>query len=277
MSISISEQDYHQLSKHLRLATDTVPAKGIWLALLNEYNAGTRQLDIITLTATNRLFIREKVKELIGFDPVDDPPEELSKRTRTQISEIGKNEKFISLKPREMYIEYRVLSSKTDTQGYIGGCVEQILGLGIRTVISVENFDTFASISYRQLFEAINTSKPILLVYRGDNIASPKAVINLRNSFEGAWLHFGDFDPQGINIGLVNMKANGIILPALDDVKANLSLSQREIYIRQNENLALVHMETPLKDHIELMKSKEVAIMQEHICAHQLRLTCILI
>lgn len=273
MSISISEQDYHQLSKHLRLASDTVPAKGIWLALLNEYNAGTRQLDIITLTATNRLFIREKVKELIGFDPVDDPAEELSKLTRTQISEFGKNEKFISLKPREMFIEYRVLTSEIDTQGYLGGCVEQILALGIKTVISVENFDTFVSITHEQLSVAVDTNKAILVVYRGDNKASPKAVTALRKSNVGMWYHFGDFDPQGINIGIVEIKANGLILPTLESIRANLSLSQYHVYSRQNEKLLDTHMEEGLNPYLSLMKTEKLAIMQEHMCAHGLALT----
>lgn len=276
MSITIGEQDYYQLSKYLRTACDNVPAKGIWLALFNEYNVGTRQVDLITLTATNRAFIREKVKSLTGFDPVDEPAEKLAQRTRTQNSESGKNEKFISLKPREVFLEYRVLTSKTDTQGYLGGDVEQVLSLGIETVISIENFDTFASVSYAQLSEAINTSEPVLVVYRGDNIASPKAVLILRERFKGTWFHFGDFDPQGINIGVVDMRADGIILPTLEDIEANLSLSQKDAYLRQNRNLMLAHLQTPLKDHIELMKSEKLAIMQEHICAHQLRLASIL-
>jgi len=100
LSITIGEQDYYQLSKYLRTASDNVPAKGIWLALFNEYDVGTRQVDLITLTATNRAFIREKVKSLTGFDPIDEPAEKLAQRTRTQNSESGKNEKFISLKPR---------------------------------------------------------------------------------------------------------------------------------------------------------------------------------
>jgi hypothetical protein len=276
LSIIISEQDYYQLSKYLRTASDNVPAKGIWLALFNEYNVGIRQVDLITLTATNRAFIREKVKSLTGFDPVDEPAEKLAQRTRTQNSESGKNEKFISLKPREAFLEYRVLTLKADTQGYLGGDVDQVLSLGIETVISVENFDTFASVSYPQLSEAISTSKPILVVYRGDNIASPKAVSKLRNRFNKTWFHFGDFDPQGINIGAVDMKANGIILPVLEDIEANLSLSQKDVYLRQNKNLMPAHIQTPLKDHIELMKSEKLAIMQEHICAHKLRLTSIL-
>lgn len=276
MSITIGQQDYYQLSKYLRTASDNVPAKGIWLALFNEYNIGSRHLDLITLTATDRAFIRQKVKRLTGFDPVDDPAEKLAQRTRTQNSEIGKNEKFISLKPREAFLEYRILTSKADTQGYLGGAVEHVLSLGIATVVSVENFDTFASVSYTQLSEAIHTSEPVIVVYRGDNIASPKAVSTFRNRLKGTWLHFGDFDPQGINIGIVDMRADGIILPMLEDIIANLSLSQQEVYLRQNKNLMHAHIETPLKDYIELMKSEKLAIMQEHICARQLRLVTIL-
>ncbi len=272
----MSEQDYFQLSKYLKTASDNVPAKGIWLAFYNEYNIGCHQCDLIKLTATDRAFIREKVKGLTGFDPVNDPAEKLAKCTRTKNSEFGKNEKFISLKPREAFIEYRVLMSQADTQGYLGGDVEQVLSLGIKTVVSVENFDTFASATYGLLSEAIKTSEPVILIYRGDNIASPKAVIALRQAFIGKWFHFGDFDPQGINVGVVDMKANGLILPVLADILANHSLSQKEVYLRQNENLILTHIETPLKEHLELMKSKKLAIMQEHICAHNLRLTTVL-
>lgn len=276
MSITIGQQDYYQLSKHLRTASDNVPAKGVWLALLNEYNIGSRHLDLITLTATERAFIRQKVKNLTGFDPVNDPAEKLAQRTRTQNSELGKNEKFISLKPREAFLEYRILTSNADTQGYLGGAVEHVLSLGIATVVSVENFDTFASVSYTQLSEAIHTSEPVIVVYRGDNIASPKAVSTFRSRLKGTWLHFGDFDPQGINIGIVDMRADGLILPMLEDITANLSLSQQEVYLRQNKNLMLAHIETPLKAHIELMESEKLAIMQEHICARQLRLVTIL-
>jgi len=272
LSITIGEQDYYQLSKYLRTACDNVPAKGIWLALFNEYNVGTRQVDLITLTATNRAFIREKVKSLTGFDPVEEPAEKLAQRTRTQNSEFGKNEKFLSLKPREVFLEYRILTLTGDTLGYLGGDVNQVLELNVSTLISIENFDTFASIQYSQLSKVIREEKSIIVVYRGDNIASPKAVLALRNAYKGAWFHFGDFDPQGINIGVVDMKAHGLIVPTIEAIQENLSLSQKDVYLNQNKQLIAAHIETSLAKHLRLMESEELAIMQEHICALQLPL-----
>jgi hypothetical protein len=272
LSITISEHDYRQLGKYLKVASDSVPAKGIWLAFLKEYNTGSRQGDVIKLTASNRFFIREKVKDLVGFDPVDDPAEKLEQCTTTENSERGKNEKFLSLKPRESYLEYRILSQDSETTGYLGGEIYQVIAHDISTVISIENFDTFASIQYAQLSEAIGSSESIIIVYRGDNTASPKAVLTLRNNFQGKWFHFGDFDPQGINIGIVEMRANALILPSLDGLRANLSLSQKDVFLRQNKNLIYAHLKTPLSEYLELMEAKELAIMQQHICAHQLPL-----
>jgi hypothetical protein len=272
LSITISEHDYRQLGRYLEVASDSVPAKGIWLAFFNEYNTGSRQGDMIKLTASNRLFIREKVKGWIGFDPVDDPAEELAQHTRTENSGRGKNEKFLSLKPREVFLEYRILTPTSDTQGYLGGDVNQVLALNVNTIISIENFDTFAYIQHSQLSKVIGKAESIILVYRGDNIASPKAVLALRSAYKKVWFHFGDFDPQGINIGVVDMQAQGLILPTIEAICENLSLSQKDVYINQNKQLILAHIETSLSKHLKLMESEELAIMQEHICSHQLPL-----
>jgi len=272
LSITINEQDYRQLSKYLTIASDNVPATGIWLAFQNEYNVGSRQNELINLSATNRSFIRDKVKHLTGFDPVDDPAEELAQHTRTENSRRGKKEKFLSLKPREVFLEYRILTATSATQGYLGGDVNQILALNVNTLISIENFDTFAYIQHSQLSKVIGEEETIIVIYRGDNIASPKAVLALRNAHKGAWFHFGDFDPQGINIGVVDMKAHGLILPTIEAIRENLTLSQKDVYLNQNKKLMAAHIDTSLAKHLKLMKSEELAIMQEHICAHQLPL-----
>lgn len=277
MSITINEKDYRQLSKYLTIASNSVPATGIWLAFLDEYNTGTRQSGMINLSASDRLFIKTKVKDLTGFDPVDDLAEKLVQRTRTENSRRGKKEKFLSLKPREVFLEYRLLTPTREAQGYLGGDINQVLDLNVNTVISIENFDTFAYIQHSQLSKLIGEEEQIIVVYRGDNIASPKAVLALRNAYEGAWFHFGDFDPQGVNIGVVDMQAHGIILPTIESIRENLYLSQKDVYLNQNKQLMLAHIGTLLTEHLKLMESHELAIMQEHICSHQLPLVNILV
>jgi hypothetical protein len=257
---------------------DSVPSTGIWLELYNEYNLGALQGSIIILDAKSRVGIAEKVKEITDFDPRKDHYEDLKLMSRTQASKFTNDEKFISLPPREAFVEVRRLTNTYHTPGYQGMLVEDVMSLNCPCFVSVENFDVFTNL---QLSDIICLEKlagaHVCLIYSGDNKASPKAVKKLRELNNKPWVHFGDYDPAGIHIAIARLKATHIIVPNIDAIKTSLALTNKLVFASQYIQLNKLKQIIPASiiPHVEFIKENNIAIMQEQLISHNIPLSLI--
>jgi len=257
---------------------NSVPATGVWLEFYSEYNLGVLQGNIIVLNATSRIGIAEKVKEIIGLDPSKDNYDDLKLMSRTQVSKITNQEKFISLPPREVFVEVRHLTSTYHAPGYQGMLVQDVMSLNCACFVSVENFDVFANLQLGDLTCLKKLAGAnVLLVYSGDNKASPKAVKKLIELNNRPWVHFGDYDPAGIHIAIVKLKATHLIVPNINHIKSSLALTNKFVFNEQHVQLNKIKQITTdtITPHVEFIKKNSIAIMQEQLISHGIPLSLI--
>tara|TARA_B100000809_G_C15063262_1_gene503211 strand:+ start:361 stop:1200 length:840 start_codon:yes stop_codon:yes gene_type:complete len=278
MQLDITPRSYKAINIALRNATSTVSFKGIWEELYTEYNIGVRIGSLIHLDASARIKIAEVIKQQVDLDPRIDHYDELIKLSRTEVSKRTRYEKLISLPPREAFVETRTLDKDFVKPGYEGMLVEDIVSLKPQCIISVENFDTFANLQRGQLSCANSFSgDDVFLIYVGDNQASPKSVQKLRDTYQLQWIHFGDYDPAGIHIGLVRLSADYLILPILEHSDFIKNSSNTKKFHQQHIQLnKIMSIKSPaLKPHLDFIASNEIAVMQESLIGHEITLQVI--
>lgn len=278
MLLDITPSTYKAINEVMLTAKQFVAAKGIWLQIYSEYSIGVRQGNQIELDAQSRIDIAKLVKVQTELDPRKDNYADLKEKSRTEISILTRHEKFISRPPRSAFVEVRILSDDYCLPGYAGMLVADILALDKHCIISIENFDTFANIQRSDLacLKALPTDN-LVIVFAGDNIASPKAVKELRTKIDKPWIHFGDYDPAGIFISLLRLKADSIILPTLS-VAENImiELSNEAVFDEQYAQLRgviKVGTNKAITEHVTFIAMNKIAVMQEQLIAHKITLT----
>jgi hypothetical protein len=277
MRLDITPSTYKAINEVMLTAQKVVLAKGIWLQFYHEYNIGHREGKYLKLNAQARIDIATLVKNQTGLNPRKDNYNDLKVKSRTEISTLSRDEKFISKPPRGDFVEVRTLDFDYSAPGYSGILVKDALELEAQCILSIENFDTFANIQRSDLscLRPLATGM-ILVVFAGDSKASPKAVKELRSKSKLPWVHFGDYDPAGIHIALFRLKANFIMLPELAMVESQLiGKSNKLVYERQREQLSLIEGYNGGDDisiHISLIVKHHIAVMQESLIAHRITL-----
>jgi hypothetical protein len=278
MDLNITAQSYKQINVALINAKDLVPASGIWLDLHSEYNIGIRQGNHIALSAKSRIEIANLVKKSIGLDPRKHHYSDLKAMSRTQVSALTKDEKLISLPPREKFVEVRLLIKDYCAPGYQGMLVDDVLALDNQCIISIENFDTFSNIQRGDLNCTMTLSgQTMCVVFAGDTKANPKAVKALMTSNTTPWIHYGDYDPAGLHIGMVRLKVDYIIVPKATERERLLALSNEKVHKRQYVQLNIIKAFTQpeIAEHITFIKKNNIAVMQEQLISHQVGLILI--
>lgn len=274
MPFEINERCYTFISNALKKATEKVNYNGIWLNFNLHYGIGERDGKFLKLSSSDRKKIAEITLSKTDLDPRRDNVCELTKMNRTEVAGISRFEKLLSIPPREKYVEIRILSESSHPPGYQGVLVESLILSKPNIVISVENFDTFSSLNLEDLPPFFQTTKPpITLLYVGDNKASPKAVSEIKRRLDSNWYHFGDFDPQGIMIGLRRMGVTKLIIPPLNDIPYLKSLSNTSLFRKQKTAYHfLLNNISRNKEILTSIGEYELAITQEVLVARKLKL-----
>lgn len=286
MSFLSSKSAYKAIQKVIKNAEYTVNKTQLWVKLHNAYNIGTEQQDHFSLTARDRIKLAEQTLAQTGYDPRKDDYNKMTEMTRTQSSLRGTNEKVFSSNPRSPFIEVRLFDGSSIDSGYRGILVEDALALAPDVVLSIENFDTFVWINEHYLRSHLIKSvdvNTVLIVFRGDTRASPKAVKSLRKSYAGAWWHFGDFDPKGLQIAVSDMKSNVVILPELNALTEHIAIqpniSDSSNYYKQQDSLnhirSLAMPYPQLSKWIAAMDENKLAVCQEPITSRELTLVSV--
>ena len=277
MLLDITASTYKAINDVMLTGKQFVAAKGIWLQIHKEYSIGVRQGQQIELNAQSRIDIAKLVKAQTDLDPRKDNFSDLQAKSRTEISLLTRHEKFISRPPRSAFVEVRILSANFCVPAYCGMLVLDVLSLEMNRIISIENFDTFANIQRTDL-DCICAlpNEDLVIVFAGDNMASPAAIQELRAKSDKPWVHFGDYDPAGIHISIFRLKADAIILPDFASVKdILLGLSKRNVFEEQYAQLnsiIKVGSGIAISDHISFIAEQSIAVMQEQLIAHKVKL-----
>jgi hypothetical protein len=273
--LDINAKNYISMANVVLKAKSEVPVNKLWNMLNENYGIGIRGIGVFSLTSGHRVQLLELVKKEIGLNLKTDKYLDIKSMPQTELSGKSNRAKSLSAKPRAPFVELRYFDGKTIERGYHGLKVSHILTLKIDVVLSVENFDTFVSLSTEQLVNfGFEIGEKILLVFRGDSRASPKAVQAFRKLYTGHWSHFGDFDPKGLHIGAVELKAHTLLLPTLDFLtQSKPAFSQPDLYNKQRSFVDIISVQNEqMRELVTVMMADELALEQEHLMAREVPL-----
>lgn len=273
--LDLNARDYQTLANVVLKAKSEVPTSSLWSRLHDNYGIGVLTPAGIQLAPRHRQALVQLVEKELGLNLKKDKYESLKNMSRTEVSSFANNEKFIGQSPRSRFMEIRTYDGDSITVGYKGVTLQDVLKYEVELVLSIENFDTFTSLDCTDLIRmGLDHEERILIVYRGDSKALPTVVKNYREIFTGRWIHFGDFDPKGLHIGLVEMRANFLILPTLEFISKGIpDFNQSALFFKQCEILNKVASQN--EDVLSLlcfMKKNEIALTQEHLIARSVPL-----
>jgi len=276
--LDINANNYISMANVVLKAKAEVADNPFWEMLHENYGIGIRGIGVFSLTSGHRVKLLELVKKEMGLNLKTDKYQDIKSVSQTELSGKANRAKSLSAKPRAPFVELRYFDGKTIGRGYQGLKVSHILKLEIDVVLSVENFDTFVSISTEQLVNfGFKIGKKVLVVFRGDSRVSPKAVQAFRKVYAGHWSHFGDFDPKGLHIGAVELKAHTLLLPTLDFLtQSKPAFSQPDLYNKQLSFVDIIPVQNEqMRLLLTIMKADELAIEQEHLMAREVPLTLV--
>jgi hypothetical protein len=282
MKLLNSKSAYKSVQIVVQGAKSKVSKTEFWRSVHNAYGFGHEERRHFVLSATDRVNLAKQTFKQTGYDPRKDEYIDMVNMSRTESSKKGFDEKAFSTNPREPFVEVRYYNGHLDN-GYRGIYVDQAISLSADLILSIENFDTFVWIDEHYLRDVIinqSAIKSVLLVFRGDSKASPKAVKKLRNSYQGKWWHFGDFDPKGVEIAVADMKSDVVIMPDLQSLQAQLKLqpniSDSDIFHKQTASHAYIEklaQTTPaLTDLLDAMLLYKLAVCQEPLTSREVNL-----
>jgi hypothetical protein len=274
--LDINAKNYISMANVVLKAKSEVPVNRLWEMLHDNYGIGIRGIGVFNLTSGHRVKLLELVKKEMGLNLRTDKHQGIKSLSQTELSGKSNRAKALSAKPRSPFVELRYFDGKTIERGYYGRKVSHILTLEIDVVLSVENFDTFVSLSTEQLVNfGFKKGEKVLIVFRGDSRASPKAVQAFRMAYTGHWTHFGDFDPKGLHIGAVELNAHTLLLPTMDFLKqVKPAFSQPDLYNKQISFVDIIPVQNEqMRELVTIMKTDDLAIEQEHLMAREVPLT----
>ena len=239
--LDINAKNYISMASVVLKAKSEVPVNRLWEMLHDNYGIGIRGIGVFCLTPGHRVQLLELVKKEMGLNLKTDKYQDLKSLSQTELSAKSNRAKSLSAKPRAPFIELRYCDGKTIERGYRGLKVSHILTLKIDVVLSVENFDTFVSLSAEQL------------------------------------ANFGFKITEKVLIGAVELNAQTLLLPTLDFLNhSKPTFNQTDLYNKQRAFIDIIPIQNKqMRELITIMKADELALEQEHLIARAVPLTLV--
>lgn len=156
--------------------------------------------------------------------------------------------------------------------------VDEALQIKASQIVLIENLELFLKAEDYQQF-SMQLKPDALLVYRGGaGIFSTNASIKFLENFGGERIGFFDFDPAGL-CRLGHKHLDAIILPDFECMSPNKlkSWSRENVYYQQLPKYQscleeMVQSSSEMSEYAKLMKQAQLAIMQEKLFAHNIKL-----
>jgi len=276
-------QLYGEIHKVLGIAKERVKTTSKWVALHEQHDIGRLSAcgRWLNLSSADRMTLKKLAIKEVGADPSKISLEELATRSRTEAASVTNDEKSISRNPRSSHVEVRGINGAVgdhshSDRGYLGMEVDEVLEMRPEGLLTVENFDTFASLKKIDLPSLITDDT--LIVFRGDNKANPAAVKRLLCRHTGLHFHFGDFDSAGIRIGLQMGRNTSLILPDIGNIETLRKLSKSNSFADQESILKGLEanvIPSSFAPYVESIRLHNLAVTQESLIANGIPLKLI--
>jgi hypothetical protein len=227
------------------------------------------------LSDTDKQRIKDYLASAEGIDP-GTPPDAWQGRSRIEAAGLGKNEKLAGRRPREGRVAVRAptglhlgdTSVKLPDQAFLDLPADSPVAYRHDALIVVENFEAFIG------FENCPIDLPFaspLLVFRGDAINPPDAVLAFIRRTELPVVVWADFDPAGLLIASTTPRCQGIIAPT-SPVTALKDCGRSDLFLSQLTQLDALKLVGECAGLGHAMREGKTGIDQERMIAKQVPL-----
>jgi len=269
--IRIEFKDYKQICKVCYNALEKVRLNPLWESIYVEFAVGFKDSHFLHFKSKDRLILKERIKDLTGYDPSIDTPDKIKEQDYLEASD-KHSEKMGTKKPRQDFVEVRQFldGNKILPKGYEGKDYRDLNVNQFDAVIVVENFSVFVELNLTQLPESNKPVNNVLMLYRGDSVTTPDATKRFLGTSERPVYAFVDFDPAGWLIAK-KLRADYLIAPDLEIT----SPQQLKRLLPNKEDQHYLQAATTHYIPTQLMKYDldGIAITQEYLVTSQLPLT----
>lgn len=219
--------------------------------------------------------IRDYLASAEGIDP-DTPPDAWRGQSRVAAALLGKNEKLAGRRPREGRIAVRAptglrLGDAAITlpdRSFLDIPADSPVAYRHDALIVIENFEAF--IGFENGAIELPFASP-LLMFRGDAINTPDAVLAFLRSFEREIVVWADFDPAGLLIASATPRCTGIIAPT-SAAEALRDFGRSDLFLSQLPQLDALKLPGQCEELGDVIREEKRGIDQERMLARQIPL-----
>ena len=282
MNIFPSMQVFKLVVAAVQESKAIVPFNKTWQYLHAELGIGSVINKTLTLTASDRQYLVQLLAKETGADLKTVDLAGLSELSRTDITNTVINEKWSQRKVREDIIYLKSLDDEvmlekthpTPKGGYLGVPWQQAVNHQHQVIIAIENLEVFLNADIVKWPLEVFLSTP-LFVYRGDAEATPSAFKKFIESTTQKYYVFFDYDPAGFMMALTQPRLPSVIIP---DVSTQVlkKCTKKAAYDKQYKAVDYLKKTTSkAHNHIEIITSHQLAVMQEKMLSSQMSLRVI--
>lgn len=222
------------------------------------------------ITEQDRDRIRAYLQATEGIDP-DTPPAAWKSVGRIEAAGLGWNEKLAGRRPRARRVALRALPTLNVNDlhltlpvgAFLDMSVEEIASFHHDCAVVVENFEPFVCFESAQL--KLPYANP-LLVFRGDAVNPPDAVLHLLTTCQLPVIAWPDLDPAGLLWCSALPVLAGIVAPA----KADESLrdhGRSDLYVTQLQQMDALDLRGDVEALGDYVRKNEKGLDQEKMIA----------
>ncbi|MGB0895515.1 MAG: DUF7281 domain-containing protein [Parashewanella sp.] len=283
---SLSKEQIQAISDVVKLRKTKVSDNAKWRAIVQFAELHDVEINkkYIFFSAEHRQKLRQSVIDQNKFDPMYDDFND----DRIGISVKTNNDKLAGIRPEDDFVLVKwlsievgglALSRLSSLRMPICETLNFIKQQNITSVLVVENLDIFSHIDDFSLPLGAN---PILVVYRGGGAHSSAGSTSLLSNGSQAVkvIYFGDFDPEGLKIGLTMKNVSHFVFPELAFLTSKTKKELNEIsfvddYRKQHRATKFISgqsLNNETVKHLNFIRQNELSIKQQHMLAHKLPL-----
>jgi hypothetical protein len=250
-----------------------------WTFLHQQYNIGRTQGNKLELTPQDKDELVAVVKFEEGFDLRQVSVADFSGMHREQALSVALNEKMAGQAVKIDRLAIKTLAERSlkineksfslPGYGYLNLALADITGTAHTCILLIENYRCFDQLQNMQLNPPDQYADPLVL-YRGDNYYSEKAVRQLLTQLNLPVLVMADIDPKGLIIAQSFPHVRGLIAPCLTDLETLLKDKQKanpKLYEKQLADCKNALSKSPhslIRQLWKMMTTHQAGIVQEY-------------
>lgn len=273
---ALTKQQVKIIATALKNQTPRVKATSNWIKLVAEYGLGEVRGGQVHFSRQDYKTWREILMADVGFDPT----QETIAGNRTEVASLTPNEKWSTESVWASMVSTTVIGGNLITTkgacGIVPGVEYRVGSNALRpgdydALLVVENYEAFLFIHRFQLPELGH----VLVLYRGHDVTSRVVASLLDSAVNKPVIGFTDPDPAGVGLLIDNKALTHALIPEAEDLSKAPKLTQRfadQLAARANLKAQSAERSEAFKCYVNLIVDKGVAISQEWLSSHRVRL-----